>query len=108
MSQRHALGPPRASTGVKDQGNVVRSGLGGRTSSRSIRQVNVALLVHFHGEDRDLTIGGSSSNKFRTDGRTKQNASASVSEEKMKFLVGICRIQRRRRPSDGCGQKADD
>jgi hypothetical protein len=78
MPQRHALGTPSASTGVKDQRSIVSCGLGCGDSGGSANDPDVALFVHFHGEDRDLPVRCGRTYKLRSHGRTQQNAGVRV------------------------------
>src|ERR1022692_4802538 len=87
MPQGNTLGPPRASAGMQDQGNVVRCGLGCRDSRGSSYQVNVAFLVHFHREDRNLAVMGCAAREFCTHRWNEQNASIGVPEKKKQLLI---------------------
>src|SRR5258708_26770020 len=64
MPQRNALGPPRASAGVQDEGNVIRGWFGRSNSSGSAGQAHVASLVHFHGHDWNLAVRLRSPSEF--------------------------------------------
>ncbi len=106
MPQGNTLRPPRAAAGVQDQGNVVSRGLGCGNTGGGIQQVNVALVAHFHREHWNLAVRGGGAHEFCAYRGAKQNAGIGVTEEKMKLLIGIRRVQRGCGPGDGGGEKA--
>src|ERR1035438_10832531 len=95
MTQRHALGPSGASTGVQDESNIV----GGRRrrgdSTGSVDHTHVALFVHLRGKHWNVAILRRGAHELGPYRRAKQNARVSITEEEMKLFVGIRRIQRR-------------
>src|SRR5580692_12427174 len=103
MPQGNPLGSPCASAGVQDKGDVVSRGFGGRGARGSIHQVNDALVAHFHREHWNLAVRSRSAHELRSYRRAKQNTRIGITEEKMKLLIGVCRIQRSSSSGDGCG-----
>ena len=106
MPQRNTLRPPRASAGVQDQGNVVCRRLGCGNTGGSTHQMNIAILAHFHREDRNLAVRGGAAYEFRAYRGAKQNTGIGVTKEKMKLLIGISRVQRGCGAGDGGSEKA--
>ena len=108
MPQGNLLGPPRASAGVQDQGNVIGRGRGRGDSCGSGDKVDSAVFTHFHREHRDLEVGGGVTRQLRSDRRDEKHSSVGIPKKEMKLLIRVSRVQRGCGPGDGGRQKAHD